>query len=66
MKALVCSLLVFSLSACVSKPDPLSGKILDLTYAYDSTTVFWPTEKGFWWATLCLLPIAGPKEEWSY
>jgi kynurenine formamidase len=47
MKALACSILVFSLSACVSKPDPLSGKIIDLTYAYDSTTVFWPTEKGF-------------------
>jgi len=24
-----------------------SGRIIDLTYAYDSTTVYWPTEEGF-------------------
>lgn len=47
MKTITCFLIVFSLSACASRQDPFSGKIIDLTYAYDSTTVYWPTEKGF-------------------
>jgi len=47
MKTFTCFLVAFSLAACTSKPDPLSGKIIDLTYAYDSATVYWPTEKGF-------------------
>ncbi|HCA79269.1 MAG TPA: cyclase [Bacteroidetes bacterium] len=47
MKSLACLLIVFSLYACTSRPDELSGKIIDLTYAFDSTTVYWPTEKGF-------------------
>ena len=47
MKTITCFLIVFSLSACTSRPDALSGKIIDLRYAYDSTTVYWPTEKGF-------------------
>jgi len=47
MKSLVCILFAFFLTACTSNPDPLAGRIIDLTYAYDSTTVFWPTEKGF-------------------
>lgn len=25
----------------------LSGEIIDLTYAYDSNTIYWPTEEGF-------------------
>ncbi|MCI0707347.1 MAG: cyclase family protein [Ignavibacteriae bacterium] len=29
------------------KTDPLSGTIIDLSHAYDSTTIYWPTEKGF-------------------
>ncbi len=47
MKSLVFFLIVFFVSACTSGPDALSGRIIDLTYAYDSTTVYWPTEKGF-------------------
>lgn len=47
MKTITCFLIAFSLSACTSRPDAFSGKIIDLTYAYDSTTVYWPTEKGF-------------------
>jgi kynurenine formamidase len=47
MKTITCFLIAFSLFACTSRPDAFSGKIIDLTYAYDSTTVYWPTEKGF-------------------
>ena len=47
MKIINCFLVVFFLSACTPKPDPLSGKIIDLSYSFDSTTVYWPTEKGF-------------------
>jgi hypothetical protein len=28
-------------------PQPLTGKFLDLTHSFDSTTIYWPTEKGF-------------------
>ncbi|MBI3004844.1 MAG: cyclase family protein [Ignavibacteriales bacterium] len=44
------SVLVFSLlllSCAREKPDPFAGTIVDLSYAYDSTTIYWPTEKGF-------------------
>jgi kynurenine formamidase len=47
MKTITCLLIAFYLPACTSKHEGLSGKIIDLTYAYDSTTVYWPTEKGF-------------------
>ncbi|MEK6478745.1 hypothetical protein WJR50_14460 [Catalinimonas sp. 4WD22] len=30
-----------------SQTIPLSGNIIDLTYNYDSTTIYWPTEDGF-------------------
>jgi kynurenine formamidase len=53
-KLLVLVLLSFS---CNTKPETaavtspvstlLSGKLIDLTYAYDSTTIYWPTEEGF-------------------
>ncbi|NIR47231.1 cyclase family protein [candidate division KSB1 bacterium] len=36
------------LGACSPpEPDLLSGKIIDLSYAYDDTTIFWPTAKEF-------------------
>ena len=47
MKTALCILLVILVSACATTPDPFSGTIIDLTYAFDSTAVFWPTEKGF-------------------
>ena len=40
-------LLAALVSACARQPQPLMGTIIDLSYAYDSTTVYWPTEKGF-------------------
>lgn len=34
------------LSGCAQR-EPMIGKIIDLSHAYDSTTIYWPTEKGF-------------------
>lgn len=34
-------------SSCARQPQAVFGRIVDLSYAYDSTTVYWPTEKGF-------------------
>ena len=39
--------LLFVLASCTEKQHFPSGKIIDLSYAYDSTTIYWPTEKGF-------------------
>ena len=36
--------------ACASAPSPASfpsGRLVDLTHAFDSDTVYWPTEEGF-------------------
>jgi kynurenine formamidase len=34
--------------SCSSKPaDPFAGRLVDLSYAYDEQTVFWPTAEGF-------------------
>lgn len=39
---------LFIFIACSSpQPDLLSGKIIDLTYSFDETTVYWPTAEGF-------------------
>ena len=27
--------------------EPVIGKMVDLSHSYDSTTIYWPTEKGF-------------------
>jgi kynurenine formamidase len=40
---IVCILLL----GCTPQPQPFTGKVVDLSYAYDSTTIYWPTEKGF-------------------
>ncbi len=41
-------LLWVSLSvSCTMRKDSLHGEIIDLTYAFDEQTIFWPTEKGF-------------------
>lgn len=41
---IICALLLCS---CTRQSDSLQGKLVDLSYSYDSTTVYWPTEKGF-------------------
>ena len=43
---LLTTLVLVSLD-CTQQPRPFTGKIIDLSYAYDSLTVYWPTEKGF-------------------
>lgn len=44
---LLVSLTMVLLISCAPQQHPLTGKIIDLSYAYDSTTIYWPTEKGF-------------------
>lgn len=39
--------LFFLLSCKAMSINPPSGHLIDLSYAYDSETVFWPTEEGF-------------------
>jgi len=39
---------IFSiLTSCAERIEFPVGRIIDLSYAYDSTTIYWPTEKGF-------------------
>ena len=38
------SLLIVS---CMPKTEPFAGTIIDLTHVFDSTAIYWPTEKGF-------------------
>jgi kynurenine formamidase len=48
MRSMLCLLFVALVAlSCGRQPHPFPGTIIDLTYAYDSTTVYWPTEKGF-------------------
>lgn len=45
---LLCCVCYFVLSGCTAgKPGLPGGKIVDLSYAFDEETIFWPTEKGF-------------------
>ena len=39
--------LIGLLSCTLPKSDPFAGKLIDLTYAFDENTIFWPTAKGF-------------------
>ncbi|RMF56461.1 MAG: cyclase family protein, partial [Calditrichaeota bacterium] len=41
------SLLALQLGCSSPEPDLLSGRVVDLSYAYDENTVFWPTAKAF-------------------
>ncbi len=34
-------------ASCARQRESFSGKLVDLSYAYDSTTIYWPTEEGF-------------------
>jgi kynurenine formamidase len=38
---------VFCLAGCLSEQEPLRGRLVDLTYSFDSQTIYWPTENGF-------------------
>ena len=42
-------LLVSGLLACAAAepPSPQPGRIVDLTHAFDESTIYWPTEEGF-------------------
>ncbi|MGI9106476.1 MAG: hypothetical protein ACR2G4_09525, partial [Pyrinomonadaceae bacterium] len=46
---LLCSTLLLLLLSCRPAPPPEfpAGRIVDLSYAYDEQTVFWPTAEGF-------------------
>jgi kynurenine formamidase len=49
MKTTILSIIVLLIAGC-ERREPLSFRaenIVDLSYAYDSTTIYWPTEKGF-------------------
>jgi kynurenine formamidase len=46
--AVVLSIAVFGLAGCRSlSPDLASLQIVDLTHAFDTETIYWPTEEGF-------------------
>ncbi len=47
MRSIFALCLPLLIVSCMPKTDPLSGTIIDLSHAYDSTTIYWPTEKGF-------------------
>ena len=48
MKALTSCILALVFMSCNHQPPGITvGTIIDLSYAYDSTTIYWPTEKGF-------------------
>jgi len=47
MKTFFTAMLSFLLASCARQVQPLSGKFIDLSYSYDETTIYWPTEKGF-------------------
>lgn len=48
MKTTIAVILALVMIGCARRtPTFPSGEILDLSYAYDSTTIYWPTEKGF-------------------
>jgi kynurenine formamidase len=47
-KSLLALFIISIVTGCKSPQwDLLSGKIIDLTYAYDQNTIFWPTSKEF-------------------
>ncbi len=47
-RLMVVGLGLTALTGCLKQEPPLAERtIIDLTYAFDSTTIYWPTEKGF-------------------
>ena len=47
MRAFIMLTFCLLLSSCDGRKQLLEGRFVDLSHAYDSTTVYWPTEKGF-------------------
>lgn len=47
-RLMVVGLGLTALTGCLKQQPPLAERtIIDLTYAFDGTTIYWPTEKGF-------------------
>lgn len=47
-RCLAMTICLLMLAGCGKKEAPLAERtIIDLSYAFDSTTIYWPTEKGF-------------------
>ncbi len=38
---------ILCLTGCFTEREPLKGLLVDLTYSFDSKTIYWPTENGF-------------------
>jgi kynurenine formamidase len=38
---------VLCMAGCLTEQEPLRGRLVDLTYSFDSQTIYWPTENGF-------------------
>src|SRR4030065_1824882 len=49
MKPFILAMMLCVVAGCQhQEPKPITAQqIIDLSYAYDSTTIYWPTEKGF-------------------
>lgn len=45
--AVIVSMLICVIGCKPEEPGFKPGRVVDLSYAYDSTTIYWPTEKGF-------------------
>jgi kynurenine formamidase len=43
----LCGLCVLCMAGCLTKQEPLRGRLVDLTYSFDSQTIYWPTQNGF-------------------
>jgi kynurenine formamidase len=46
-RSLCCFSVLFFLGCRAAQPKFPQGRIVDLSYAFDEQTIFWPTEKGF-------------------
>lgn len=44
---LSCAGLAFTVAAPCAPPLPAAGKLLDMTYTFDATTIYWPTAEPF-------------------
>jgi len=43
----LCGLWVIYLTGSLTEQEPFKGRLVDLTYSFDSQTIYWPTENGF-------------------
>ena len=47
MKTMFILFVFLVFAGCSRQVQPWTGKVIDLSYAYDDSTIYWPTEKGF-------------------